>query len=76
MSTPTKAEVAAAEKRRKDLVEDAMYYGGAIVLAGGHVLPAPWSSAFEIIGFFLLLPPLLQLGSAFMRGLVPRAPAK
>jgi hypothetical protein len=68
----SRAETAAKARKRKELLEDSLYYGGAAVLAIGRALPARWSSAIETIGFFLILPPALALASGFVRGLLVR----
>jgi len=64
-----RAEATAKARKRKELIEDSLYYGGAAVLAIGRALPARWSPAIETIGFFLILPPALALASGFIRGI-------
>ena len=60
------------ERRRKELIEDCLYYGGALTIAAGRALAGRYPAAVETAGFFLLLPPLLSLASGFLRGVFRR----
>lgn len=71
-TTNPRAELASKARKRKELIEDCLYYGGALAIAVGRALPHPFSAAVETAGFFLVLPPALSLASGFLRGVLRR----
>ncbi len=65
---PPSKEEAAKAQRRASFRDDAMYIAGAVLVTVGAGMVRPWA-AFFAAGVFLLLIPVLQLVTGFIRGL-------